>query len=50
MPKVNAVLDHMKEFTAKVVDKEWKVIGINFNITKDNKTNYKRSSLVNIAK
>ena len=25
MPKVNAVLDHMKEFTAKVVNKEWKV-------------------------
>jgi len=24
MPKVNAVLDHMKEFTAKVVNKEWK--------------------------
>ena len=26
MPKVNAVLDHMKEFTAKVVNKEWKVL------------------------
>ena len=26
MPKVNAVLDHMKEFTAKVVNKEWKVM------------------------
>ena len=28
MPKVNAVLDHMKDFTNKVVSKEWKVITI----------------------